>query len=420
MDSWLHGVRGVRATDAAGGRRDRSLGSAEASPGRGVWPVRTGLVIGDRCRPDAVARRRPAVRAWRRSSRSGSTRIADPSHSRPWQARACATACRPDPPACSAGRWRDPQPLAGLEAVGRPRVQGLDRRRATPRSSWRCCTGCRPSGSRRCSSAGVPGHGLSSAYRLEVGLAVGFGVGAGVGGRWPDWAWGSAVRSDSAWASGSAGVGLGVGAAVAAAVAVRRRRGRGRRGRRRRSRPRRGRAPVGPARSAAVRASPPLATHERDRQEEGPDADGQGDRRSPGSRAGRPGPRSSGLAGSSTTAQVARAVDVAAGQADELLLAERLGHRSAERRASVGRIRRLDRATPRRSPSSIDAQEWADPGFADACPRRRARRTASGVAGRRVAPDRPSGSAARGCVGRRRVVLHARSVVPPWVERRGV
>ena len=112
---------------------------------------------------------------------------------------------------------------------------------------------------------------------------------------------------------------------------------------------------------AAVRVSAAVGDHEPTDRRKATDQEPGRTRRSPGSRsrAARDSARAW-LGHVERAAQVARAVDVSARQADELLLAERLGHRLAQGRAAVGRIGRLD-GEPSRSPSSIDPQERADP-----------------------------------------------------------
>ncbi len=252
----------------------------------------------------------------------------------------------------------------------------------------------------------MPEHGLSSAYRLEDGLAVGFGVGAGV----------------------AVGLDVGLGEAVGAR--------RGRRARdRRRARRERSRSPrasrwragvaaadvaVGTAVSTSPRTAPvgtrrdgcgqdqaAVGDDERDRQQECSDQsqDRPGDGRADDPRHRNTVER---FGHGHRAPHVARAVDVSAGQADELLLAQRLGHRPAEGRASVRLIRCLDGDAE--AIAIVDrSEERADPlvgrGFVHrpaigACDRPRGR---PGI----VHPD------GMGLLGRRRIVLHARSSLPP-------
>ena len=254
----------------------------------------------------------------------------------------------------------------------------------------------------------MPGHGSSSAYRLDDGLAVGFGVGAGVavvaGGRR-----GWATRSGSASGVGLAtGVGLGVGAAVGAAVRSRRRRAgvvavgaavdlaAG---------PRRSGRPVRP-RSGS---SPPLATTNATDRRKAP-IRARTDPAIAGVTIRAAGTGRAAWPRSSRAAQVARAVDVSAGQADELLLAERLGHRSAEGRASVRRSG-ASTGVPRRR----HRRSSGGTGRSAGSPRpRRAGAATTGVSARpRGRPGIVHPDGIGGCVGRRRIVLHARSSLAP-------
>ena len=254
----------------------------------------------------------------------------------------------------------------------------------------------------------MPEHGLSSAYRLEDGFGRRLRRRCRGGAWWPDWAWGWATRSGSAWGSGSRrGVGLGVGAAVAAAVAVasgvaaavvavgsggldlaQDRAGRtGRRGRRQ-GQPAVGDTNATDRRKAPIRArtDPAIAGVTIRAAADSVERLGHGHR----------------------AAHVARAVDVSAGQADELLLAQRLGHRSAEGRASVRLVRCLDGDAE--AIAIVDrAEERADPLVR--------RGLVNGLATQGVGRPRgrpgivhPDGM---GLLGRRRIVLHARSSLPP-------
>ena len=411
-------------TRAESGTVRRQVGGGAFSPA-----YEPGSSVGDRGRhgwgsgADSGA---GAVRAWRRGAdRAGA---ADPDR-RPratvvrWQSSRRARP-RPTirgtvgpsagPPARvrSAGRWRDPQASAGLEAVSRPGVPGLDGPQGHPE-----VVGDAVQVVARADHVDVAG-GRARA-RLEQRVAARGRLGRRFGGRcrgrWPDSVWGSATRSGSAWGSGSrpasgSGSGTAVAAAVAVAsgvaaadVAV---------GAAVSTSPRT--APVGPAGAAAVRVRPPLATTNATDRRKAP-IRARTDPAIAGVTIRGAGTRSSGLAGGHRAAHVARAVDVSAGQADELLLAQRLGHRPAEGRASVRLVRRLDGDAE--AIAIVDrAEERADPlvrrGLVDGP-------ATQGVGRPRGRPGivHPDGM---GLLGRRRIVLHARSSLPPGLQRRGV
>ena len=286
------GVRGVRATDAAVGA-DRLARAAPdgRSPGRRASsPGTTGLVIGDRGRPHGVrAGAGVLVRAWRRSRsvRRGRPRIADHEP----RSSVAGAGLRPKRVEGQLGRraGRAAQrvgggirkPAAGLEAVGRPRVPGLDGRQGHAE-----VVGDAEQVVARADHVDVAVGRVRA--RLQQRVPARGRLGRRLrrrcrgGGRWPDWA--SGVGDAVGLGVGRRardGVGLGVGAAVAAAVAV----ASGVAaadvavGAAVSTSPRT--APVGPAGAAAVRVSPPLATtNATDRRKAPTEAsDGPGDRR---------------------------------------------------------------------------------------------------------------------------------------------
>ena len=172
------------------------------------------------------------------------------------------------------------------------------------------------------------------------------------------------------------------------------------------SRPRRATAPPALARGGRGSISPPLATTnptDKANAQAKHASDAPGSPASAEPRLDRRAARRSSLP--SDAAQVARAVDVAARQADELLLSQRLRDRLAERGAAVGRVGRLDGRPARR---------------------RRRRRAGTGRSAgvrRAIVADRwrslrgPIGAGAA-AVGppvrraRRRIVVHALSLAP--------
>ena len=113
--------------------------------------------------------------------------------------------------------------------------------------------------------------------------------------------------------------------------------------------------------AADVRHETAVGDDEGERDGEGQHEQGQGARRSHASRSASVGRGRTSRFRDDRSPQIARAVDVRIGQADELLLADRLRDGLVHRRAAIGRIGRLER-----EPEDVvvvdRAKERADPG----------------------------------------------------------